>query len=123
MEGESICSNIPITKHVKLMVDVEKKRIISMIEKLYFFLIHDFSLEMYKSICDLYRYKCITNMPLTNEYSVCTNTSSGKQFICASKEEYLNKLKGIFYTTYFTILVDENIDQIIGHHLMVILHI
>ena len=78
LEGETKRKNLPITKHVELMVDAEKERIITVIENMYFVAIHDLPLEMYKSICDLNRYKCTPHMPLTDEYSAYTNTTSGK---------------------------------------------
>ena len=57
LEGETKKSNIPITKHVELMVDAGKERIISVIENTYFVAMHDLPLEVYKPICDLNRYK------------------------------------------------------------------
>ena len=57
LEGESKKNNLSITKHVELMVDAEKERIISVMENMYFVAIHDLPLEVYKSICDLNMYK------------------------------------------------------------------
>jgi hypothetical protein len=65
--GETKWSNLPITKHVELVIAVEKKRIIAMIENMYCVAIHDSPIEMYKSICGLNRYKCIPHMPLIDE--------------------------------------------------------
>jgi len=72
LEGETKSSNFPITKHVGLMVNAKKERVISVIENMYFVSIHDLSLEMYRSICDLNRYKYASHMPLTDEYSAYT---------------------------------------------------
>ena len=69
---------------------------------MYFVSIHNFSLEAYKSICDLNRYKNTHHMPLTDEYSVYTNTSSGKEFLHVAKEVYWKKLKMKFPTFLFT---------------------
>ena len=93
MEGETKKNNIPITKHVELMVDAQKERIIYVIENIYFVVIHDLLLEVYKSICDLNRYKGTPNMSLTDEYSAYTNTTSGKEFLQAAKEVYWKKVK------------------------------
>lgn len=60
------------------MVDVEKERIILVIENMYFVAIHDLPIEMYKSIYDLNRYKCTLHMPLIDKYSAYTNTTFEK---------------------------------------------
>ena len=63
------------------MVDVEKERLIAVIENMFFVAIHDLPLEMYKSICDLNRYKGTPLTPLTYEYYAYINTTSGKEFL------------------------------------------
>lgn len=60
------------------MVDVEKERIILVIENMYFVAIHDLPIKMYKSIYDLNRYKCTLHMPLIDKYSAYTNTTFEK---------------------------------------------
>ena len=120
LEGETKRKNLPITKHGELMVDAEKERIITVIENMYFVAIHDLPLEMYKSICDLNRYKCTPHMPLMNEYSAYTNTTSRKEFLQASKEVYWKKLKDeILQSPFYSILVDESTDRTMAHHLIV----
>ncbi|KAH9295072.1 hypothetical protein KI387_038660 [Taxus chinensis] len=120
LEGENKQSSIPITKHIELMVDAEKERIISVMENMYFVAIHDLSLELYKSICDLNRYKGTPHMPLTDEYSAYTNTTSGKEFLQAAKEVYWKKLKDeIFHSPFYSILVDESTDRTMEQHLIV----
>ena len=85
-----------------------------------FFAIQDLHLELYKSICDLNRYKNTPHMPLTDEYSAYTNTTSGKDFLEAVKEVYQKKLKDeIFQSPYYSLLVDESTDQIMEHQLIV----
>ena len=63
LEEERKRSTLSITKHVELMVDAEKERIILVIEHMYFVAIHNFPLEAYKSICDLNMYKNTSHMP------------------------------------------------------------
>ena len=70
------------------MVDVEKSRIISVMETMYFVAIKDLPLEVYKDLCDLHRYKRTHNMPLTKEYSSYSNITSGKEFLLVEKEVY-----------------------------------
>ena len=70
------------------MVDVEKSRIISVMETRYFVAIKDLPLEVYKDLCDLYRHKITPNMPLTKEYSSYSNITSRKEFLLAAKEDY-----------------------------------
>ena len=86
MESKKPC--LPITKHVELMLDVEKSRIISVMETMYFVAIKDLPLEVYKDLCDMQRYKGTPNMPLTNEYSSYANITFGKQFLLALKDVY-----------------------------------
>jgi len=120
VEGESKRSTLPITKHVELMVDAQKERIISVIENMYFVAIHDLPLEVYKPICDLNRYKNTPHMPLTDEYSSYTNTTSGKDFLEAAKEVYWKKLKDeIFQSPYYSLLVDESTDRTMVQHLII----
>ena len=64
LEGEKKRSTLPITKHVELMVDAQKERIILVIENMHFVEIHDLPLEVYKSNSDLNRYKNTRHMPL-----------------------------------------------------------
>jgi len=120
LDGERKRSTLPITKHVELMVDAEKERIISVIENMYFVAIHDLPLEVYKSICDLNRYKNTPHMPLTDEYSAYTNTSSGKEFLQAAKEVYWKKLKDeISNSPFYSISVDESTDRTMVQHLII----
>ena len=124
LEGERKRSTLPITKHVELMVDAQKERIISVIENVYFVAIHDLPLEVYKSICDLNRYKNTPHMPLTNEYSTYTNTTFGKEFLQATKEVYWKKLKDdIFNNPFYSISVDESTDRTMVKNLEFILYI
>ena len=53
---------------------------------MYFVAIRDLPLEVYKSICDLNKYKNTPYMPLIDEQSAYTNTTSRKQFLQATKE-------------------------------------
>ena len=48
LEGETKRSNLLITKNVELMLDVEKEIIKFAIENIYFVVIHDLPLEVYK---------------------------------------------------------------------------
>ena len=120
LDGERKRSTLPITKHVELMVDAEKERIISVIENMYFVAIHDLPLEVYKSICDLNSFKNTPHMPLTDEYSAYTNTSSGKEFLQAAKEVYWKKLKDeISNSPFYSISVDESTDRTMVQHLII----
>ena len=86
---------------------------------MYVFSIHDLYLEMYKSICDLNRYKCTPHVLLIDEYSAYTNTIPRKDFIQVAKEVYCNKLKKkILHRLFYSILVDESTDQIMEHQLI-----
>jgi hypothetical protein len=69
---------LPIMKHIELILNVEKSKIISSMETTYFVSIIDLSLELYKDLCDLYRYKGTPNMPLINEYSSYANITFEK---------------------------------------------
>jgi len=101
------------------MVNVGKDKIILMVENMFFVPIHDLSLEMYKSICDLNRYKFTPHKLLTDEYSVYTNTTPRKYFLQVAKEVYLNKPKEkILHSPFYSILVDESTDQIMEHQLI-----
>lgn len=93
LDRKSKKRNIPISKHVELMVDIEKERIILVIKNTYFVAIHDLSLEMYKSMCDLNRYNFTPHVLLTYEYSAYTNTALRKEFLPIAKELYWSKLK------------------------------
>ena len=96
----------------------------SVIENMYFVAIHDLPLEIYKSICDLNRYKNTPHMRLTDEYSAYTNTTSGKEFLDAAKEVYWRKLKNEnFQSPYYSLLLDESTDRTMVQHLIIILHI
>ena len=120
LESESRQSCLPITKHVELMVDVEKSRIISVMETMYFVAIKDLPLEVYTDLCDLHRYKRTPNMPLTKEYSSYSNITSGKEFLLAAKEVYWKKLKTkICLSPFYSILVDESIDKRMEQHLII----
>lgn len=120
VEGESKQSTLPITKHVEPMVDAQKERIISIIENMYFVAIHDLPLEVYKSICDMNRYKNTPHMPLTYEYLTYTNTTSGKDILEAAKEVYWKKLKDeIFQSPYYSLLFDESADRTMVQHFTV----
>jgi hypothetical protein len=120
LESESRKSCLPITKHVELMLDIEKSRIISVMETMYFVAIKDLPLELYKDLCDLHRYKGTPNMPLTNEYSSYTNITSGKEFLLAAKMVYWKILKGeICSSPFYSILVDESTDKTMEQHLIV----
>jgi hypothetical protein len=111
---------LPITKHIELMLDVEKSRIISVMETMYFVAIKDLPLEMYKDLCDLHMYKGTPNMSLTNEYSSYTNITSSKEFLLATKEVYWEKLKAKFFSSpFYSILVDESTDKTMEQHLIV----
>ena len=91
------------------MVDAKTERIISVIENMYFVVIHDLPIRMCKSICDLNRYKCTPHMLLIDEYYAYTNTTYRKEFIQATKEVYWKKLKDeIFHSPFYSILIDEN---------------
>ena len=90
-----------------------------MIENMYCVAIHDLSLEMYNSICDLNRYKCTLRLLLTDEYFAYTNTTPRKYFLQVGKEVYWNKLKEkILHGSFYSNLVDESTDQIIEHQLI-----
>ena len=119
-EYESRQPCLPIQKHIELMLDVEKSRIISAMETMYFVAVRDLPLELYKDLCDLHRYKETPNMPLTNEYSSYVNITSGKEFLTAAKEVYWEKLKEeICSSPFYSILVDESTDKTMEQHLIV----
>ena len=54
-------------------------------ETMYFVVVRDLPLELYKDLCDLHRYKETPNMPLTNEYYSYVNITSGKEFLTTAK--------------------------------------
>ena len=67
------------------MLDVEKSRIISAMETMYFVIVRDLPLELYKYLCNLHRYKETPNMPLTNEYSSYVKSHMVKSFYSQQK--------------------------------------
>ena len=71
------------------MLDLEKYRM----ETMYFLVVRDLPLELYKDLCDFNRYKETPGMPLTNEYYSYVNIASGKEILTATKEVYWEKLK------------------------------
>ena len=75
------------------MLDVEKSRIITAMETMYFVAVRDLPLELYKDLCDFNRYMETPDMPLTNEYSSYVNITSSKKFLIATKAVYWEKLK------------------------------
>ena len=59
-------------------------------------------------------------MPLTDEYSAYTNTTSRKEFLQAAKEVYWKKLKDdIFNSPFYSISVDESTDRTMVQHLII----
>jgi len=111
---------LPITKHIELMLDVAKSRIISVMETMHFVAIKDLTLEMYKKLCDLHMYKGTPNMSLTNEYSSYTNITSSKNILLAAKEVYWEKLKAkICSGPFYSILIDERTNKTMEKHLIV----
>ena len=87
---------------------------------MYFVAIHNFPLEVYKSICDLNRYKNTPHMPLIYEYSAYTNTSSTNEFLQVAKEVYRKTLKDeISNIPFYSISVDESTDRTMVQHLII----
>ena len=70
---------MPIQKHVELMVDAEKQRIITIMQTMYFIVVQDMPLNFYYAQCDFMRYMRTPNMPINNEYSAYTNQTSGME--------------------------------------------
>ena len=53
------------------------------LETMYFVVVRELTLELYKDLCDFHRYKESPNMSLTNEYSSYVNITSTKEFLIA----------------------------------------
>ncbi|MCO5557161.1 hypothetical protein L7F22_010720 [Adiantum nelumboides] len=54
---------MPIQKHVDLMVDAEKQRIITVMQTMYFIVVKDMPLNFYYAQCEFMRYMRTPNMP------------------------------------------------------------
>lgn len=109
-----------IEKHVDLMLDAEKSRIVSMIQILWFVAKHDMSLESFEELCHFHMYMRTPNMPLSNEYSSYTNSTAGKEFLEACYLFYWESLrKEICASPFFSIMVDESTDRRYEKHLII----
>ncbi|MCO5600445.1 hypothetical protein L7F22_054558 [Adiantum nelumboides] len=111
---------MPIQKHVELMVDAEKQRIITVMQIMYFIVVKDMPLNFYYAQCEFMRYMRTPNMPVSNEYSTYTNRTSGMEFIQAAKEFYWESLKlSICKSPFFAILIDDSTDLTFEKHMIV----
>ncbi|MCO5601995.1 hypothetical protein L7F22_056122 [Adiantum nelumboides] len=111
---------MPIQKHVELMVDAEKQRIITVMQTMYFIVVKDMPLNFYYAQCEFMRYMSTPNMPVSNEYSAYTNRTYGMEFIQAAKEFYWEALKlSICKSPFFAILIDDSTDLTFEKHMIV----
>ncbi|MCO5575073.1 hypothetical protein L7F22_028870 [Adiantum nelumboides] len=111
---------LPIQKHVELMVDGEKQRIISVMQTMYFVAVNDLPLDFFESQCKFLRYMCTPGMPINDEYSAYTNRTSGMEFLKAAAEYYWGELKEcICKSPFFSILIDDSTDLTYKKHLIV----
>ncbi|MCO5579656.1 hypothetical protein L7F22_033513 [Adiantum nelumboides] len=110
----------PIEKHIELMVDSERGRIITVMQVMFHIVKEDMSFESFERNCSFHMYMHTPNMPISSEYSAYTNPTSGKEFLSAIYSVYWEKLKqNIMDSPYYVILVDESIDRRYEKHLIV----
>ncbi|MCO5602422.1 hypothetical protein L7F22_056553 [Adiantum nelumboides] len=111
---------MPIEKHVELMVDSERQRIVSVMQTMYFIVVKDMPLNVFHAQCDFMRYMRTPNMPVKDEYSAYTNRTSGMEFIQAARDFNWEKLKdSIAKSPFFFVLIDDSTDLVLEKHMIV----
>ncbi|MCO5613014.1 hypothetical protein L7F22_067287 [Adiantum nelumboides] len=108
-----------IEKHVELMVDSEKNRIVTVMQVLWDKVVSDGSIESFEHACKFHVFMGTPQMPLLNEYSSYTNANTGKEFLKAMHQVYWERLRDdICKSPYFSIMVDESMDRQYEKHLI-----
>ncbi|MCO5604748.1 hypothetical protein L7F22_058918 [Adiantum nelumboides] len=111
---------LPIQKHVELMMDGEKQRVISVMQTMDFIAIKDLPLNFFNAQCKFLRYMQTPGLPINDEYSAYTNRTSGMQLLKAARDLYWESLKdSILKRPFFSVLIDDSTDLSYEKHMIV----
>lgn len=110
----------PITEHIVAISEANKERVITTMKLAYFIAQKDISIATYEDLCHIQMHLQTPNMPSRVDYYSYINRKAATEFI-PSISYYLEEVqtRKMLDSPFFSIILDESIDNGLEQHLVV----